>query len=114
MMDFTGGHGDGANTSAADAIETARHEWQRMYRDATDAGREVPVMTIPKELAPDSFRASADATDELSRLAGRRTFGVSIDLAALEARRRAHLSTQAPRAQAQHKPGGKRRRQRRG
>lgn len=103
--DITGGNGAGVNTSAADAIETARSEWQRMYRDATDAGREVPVVTIPKELAPDSFKASADATAELSRLAGRRSYLVSIDIAALERRRAADAS--AARAMARRKPGGR-------
>lgn len=81
------GYREPTPAEADNAIEQARGEWERMARDAQAAGREIPVQEIPRELAPESFRASADATAGLMRAANRRSFIVGIDLRALEAAR---------------------------
>lgn len=76
---------DGPTAPSADtAIEQARGEWERMYRDAQAAGREVPVVDVPASLG-DVARASVEATSELARRGRTRSFVVNIDLRALEA-----------------------------
>ena len=77
-----------AATSEGEAIEQARYLWAREYRATLDAGREVPVVDVPREIGA-AAHYSVEATQELARLGGRRTFGVSVDLRAMEAARRA-------------------------
>ncbi|HEX9117831.1 MAG TPA: hypothetical protein VGA61_17315 [Anaerolineae bacterium] len=82
--------------SEAQAIEEARETWQRGYRDAVAAGREVPVVDVPAELG-DTARTSVEATRELSRLGNRRSYIVSVDIRALEAARVARENAAAKR-----------------
>lgn len=89
------GYREPSPAEADHAIEQARGEWERMARERLDAGREIPVQEIPRDLAPDSFRASADATADLMRRAQRRSYTVSIDLAAMEAARIARAAVLA-------------------
>lgn len=84
--------------SASEAIEQAREVWQRGYRDAMAAGREIPVVDVPRELG-DTARTSVEATQELARLGNRRSYTVSIDLAAME-RARVQKIVQAAQAEA--------------
>lgn len=77
--------------SESQAIEEARETWQRGYRDAMAAGREIPVVDVPAELG-DTARASVEATQELARLGNRRSYVISIDLAAMERDRLARLA----------------------
>lgn len=76
------------------AIEEARETWQRGYRDAMAAGREIPVVDVPAELG-DTARTSVEATRELTRMGNRRSYIVSVDIAALEAARRSRESSAA-------------------
>lgn len=80
--------------SESQAIEEARETWQRGYRDAVAAGREVPVVDVPADLG-DAARTSVEATQELSRLGNRRSYIVSVDIRAMEAARRAREETAA-------------------
>ena len=89
------GYREPSPAEADHAIEQARGEWERMARERIEAGREIPVQEIPRDLAPDSFRASADATADLMRRAQRRSYTVSIDLAAMEAARIARAAVLA-------------------
>lgn len=82
--------------SEEQAIDEARETWQRGYRDAIAAGREVPVVDVPAELG-DTARASVEATRELSRLGNRRSYMVSVDIRALEAARVARETAAAKR-----------------
>lgn len=75
---------DNRGVSSETAIEQARDQWQRMYRDNEAAGRETPVVDVPASLG-DVARASVEATTELARRGRSRSFIVTIDLAALEA-----------------------------
>lgn len=77
--------------SAETAIEQARGEWERMYRDNEAAGRETPVVDVPASLG-DTARASVEATTELARRGRSRSYVVNIDLAALEAAYQADLA----------------------
>lgn len=89
---------DGANAPSAEtAIEQARGEWERMFRDAQAAGREVPIVEVPAALG-DVARASVEATTELARRGNRRSYVVNIDLAALEAAYQADLARRAAQA----------------
>lgn len=85
---------DNKGVSSDTAVEQARGEWERMYRDAQAAGREVPVVEVPRELG-DVARASVEATQELTRRGNRRSFVVNIDLRALEAAARAEEARRA-------------------
>lgn len=69
--------------SESDAIEQACEVWQRGYRDAQAAGREIPVVDVPAEYGG-AARMSVEATQRLAQLGNRRSYIVSIDLAALE------------------------------
>ena len=77
--------------SAEQAIDEARETWQRGYRDAMAAGREIPVVDVPGALG-DTARASVEATQELARLGNRRSYVISIDLAAMERDRLTRLA----------------------
>lgn len=102
--------------SAETAIEEARETWVRGYRDALGAGREIPVVDVPRELG-DVARTSVEATTDLARMGGRRSFTVNIDLKALEARRQARLVTaakSAPGQSSQRKRGKRKGRSTRG
>ena len=79
---------DNTGVSADTAIEQARGEWERMYRDAKEAGREIPVVDVPASLG-DVARSSVEATTELTRRGNRKSFIVNIDLRALEQAARA-------------------------
>lgn len=85
--------------SAETAIEQARGEWERMYRDNEAAGRETPVVDVPASLG-DTARASVEATTELARRGRSRSYVVNIDLAALEAAYQADLARLAAAAAA--------------
>lgn len=85
------------------AIDEARDAWAKLYRERTDAGREVPIVDVPRELErtadgqePDpsqkaaweyAARMSVEATDDLGRRARSRSYLVPIDLRAMEAQR---------------------------
>lgn len=69
--------------SESDAIEQACEVWERGYRDAMAAGREIPVVDVPAEYGG-AARMSVEATQRLSQAGNRRSYIVSIDLAALE------------------------------
>jgi len=71
-----------------EAIEQARYLWAREYRATLDAGREVPVVDVPREIGA-AAHYSVEATTELARRGSARTFGVAVDLRAMEAARRA-------------------------
>lgn len=86
--------------SADTAIEQARGEWERMYRDNQAAGRETPVVEIPREMG-DVARASVEATQELTRRGNRRSFLVNIDIRALEAAARAEEARRQAEAEAE-------------
>lgn len=90
------------------AIEEARETWQRGYRDAIAAGREVPVVDVPAELG-DTARTSVEATQSLTRLGNRRSYIVSVDIRALEAARKAREQAAAerhPKQATARKPAG--------
>lgn len=81
------------------AIEQAREVWERGYREATAAGREIPVVDVPADLG-EGARYSVEATQGLTRLGNRRSYTVSVDLRAMEAarlerERRAQLTANA-------------------
>lgn len=82
--------------SAETAIEEAREVWQRGYRDAMAAGREIPVVDVPRELG-DVARSSVEATQSLTRLGNRRSYVVTIDLRALEVARKEREAAEAAR-----------------
>lgn len=99
--------------SAETAIEQARETWLRGYRDAQAAGREIPVVDVPRELG-DVARTSVEATTDLARMGGRRSYTVNIDLRALEAQRQARLITAAKSAPGQSNGNAKKRGKRKG
>lgn len=86
--------------SAEQAIDEAREVWLRGYRDAQAAGREIPVVDVPRELG-DVARTSVEATQGLAKLGNRRSFTVNVDLAAMERRRQERLTLEAAVAVAQ-------------
>lgn len=92
--------------SADDAIEEARETWVRGYRDAQEAGREVPVVDVPASLG-DAARTSVEATQSLTRAGNRRSYVVSVDLKALEAARiaREHAAASKQRPATPRKSG---------
>ena len=85
---------DQAMPSESQAIDEAREVWQRGYRDAVAAGREVPVVDVPASLG-DVARASVEATTELARLGNRRSYTVNVDIRAMEQRRVERLALEA-------------------
>lgn len=64
------------------AIDESRDAWMKLYRERTDAGREVPVVDVPRELGA-AARYSVEATDDMARRARSRSYIVNIDLKAL-------------------------------
>lgn len=91
----------GAGAPSADtAIDTARDQWQRMYREAEAAGREIPVVDVPASLG-DVARTSVEATTDLARRARSRSWVVNVDIRALEAAYHAELARQAAQAAAE-------------
>lgn len=85
------------------AIDESRYVWEKLYRERTEAGREVPIVDVPRELVrtadggePDAAqragwefaaRMSVEATTDMARRAGRRSVVVAIDLAEMERQR---------------------------
>lgn len=64
------------------AIDESRDAWMKLYRERTDAGREVPVVDVPRSLGA-AARYSVEATDDMARRARSRSYLVNIDLAAM-------------------------------
>lgn len=97
-----------AAASENEAIEQARYLWAREYRATLDAGREVPVVDVPRELGA-AAQYSVEATTDLARVGSARTFGVAIDLRALEAARQARAQAQSATKPATRRTRNKRR-----
>lgn len=79
-------------SAEADVAEEVRETWLRGAMDAMQAGREIPVRDLPRDLLGDAALVSAEATSQLYRQASTKRFVVSIDIAALERARAAKLA----------------------
>ena len=64
------------------------HFYQKMVREALDAGREIPAKPVPASLG-EAARGAVDASQRLYRKAQSRTFAMSFSLKDLEAQRAA-------------------------
>lgn len=74
----------------AEVSEEVRETWLRGAMDAMQAGREIPVREIPRDLG-DTAILSEEATSDLYRRAATRRFSVNIDIKMLERRKRERL-----------------------
>lgn len=70
------------------------HFYQKMVREALDAGREIPAKPVPASLG-EAARGAVDASQRLYRKAQARTFAMSFSLKDIEAKAAAAQAAQA-------------------
>lgn len=98
--------------TAPHAAEEMSHFYQKMVREALDAGREIPAKPVPASLG-ETARGAVAASQRLYRKAQSRTFAMSFSLKDLEAQRAAKVAAKATPKASSKKPAKKTARTRR-